>query len=44
MATPKSQLTSEKLLKKSEATEKDILHEKTKKKPEQDSRRGAFMI
>ena len=45
MKTPKSQLTAEQpLTEKTGAYQKDILHLKIKKKPQQDSSRHTFMI
>ena len=46
MKTPKSQLTAKQPLTKKtlEPTKKDTLHPKTKKKPQQDGRRGAIVI
>ena len=45
MKTPKSHLTAEQpLTKKTRTYQKDLLLPKTKKKPQGDSRRGAFTI
>ena len=45
MKAPKSQLTSEQSSTKKTGTYKnDILHPKTKKKPQQERRRGTFLI